>query len=883
MVKKIRCLLYEKIEKNEYLNKIYEKIIFNNLIDTLNIPYNHKEYNPIHALQFADILSKAAYVKNEDIYRQWGQEIAILTLNQHFNNKEVKNIVGNILTNLGNYQGIANKLPEYKSMDLKDKVFDELQKKILQIPNNENKYFFRNQKMIYDSLENKYFSYSGKTSLGKTFIMLVKIENEILNNQKKNYAIIVPSKSLINDIYRTILNDFGNYLHKYNYKIITSASTPLVKNDCNYVFILTPERLLHLLIQKNTIINDLFIDEAHKISDTDTRSSFYYKIINLALDLNPAAHIYFASPNIPNPEIYLKLISSKNITDDFQNNNIHSVYSPVNQIQYIINQTNNKISFFNQYTKSFIDLININEKINYFNLIKETTNSSSNVQNLVYANKIEDVQNMALEFSKNFDYIKPNEKGYKELNELSKYIEKEIHNSIYLVDLVKKGIAYHIGNLSTSVRVKIEKLYIDNIIHTLFCTSTLIEGINLPADNLFILSYENEKSNFTNVEFKNLIGRVGRIKYNLYGNVFVIIKDASQKNTFYDLIKKKVSPQKLSISSSLSNKDKSFIIENLKNGIISFDKQPDISNKEFDMLRRFAIMLLKDIMDNKDTLITNEFNSFLKDNVRSEIINKFIKYKDYIDDDINTSLDQILKLNQAIEDGLEYPSLNFDTRYNDIIIFLEKLCEIFNWEKYDKDLVGNKDTDGNHKAIKRHALILNKWFYGMTINKIISDSIEYYKNPSHKMTLRFAKTKEEKEIEPDPWYKDIPYDDSMPHRNKLITDTLKEIEHIILFKLSNYFHKFSTQYKKIKNINNLKNDWYEYVEYGTTEGLVIFLQQVGFTRETSLYIYKNSKIYIKNTNGETKLTKLLLDCENESVADEANMVYKNITDLFINN
>ena len=191
--------------------------------------------------------------------------------------------------------------------------------------------------------------------------------------------------------------------------------------------------------------------------------------------------------------------------------------------------------------------------------------------------------------------------------------------------------------------------------------------------------------------------------------------------------------------------------------------------------------------------------------------------------------------------------------------------------------------DTLNRLLDSHALILNKWFYGMTINKIISDSIEYYKNPSHKMTLRFAKTKEEKEIEPDPWYKDIPYNDSLPHRNKLITDTLKEIEHIILFKLSNYFHKFSTQYKKIKNINNMKNDWYEYVEYGTTEGLVIFLQQVGFTREASLYIYKNSKIYIKNKNGETKLTKLLLDCENESVADEANMVYKNITDLFINN
>jgi hypothetical protein len=168
----------------------------------------------------------------------------------------------------------------------------------------------------------------------------------------------------------------------------------------------------------------------------------------------------------------------------------------------------------------------------------------------------------------------------------------------------------------------------------------------------------------------------------------------------------------------------------------------------------------------------------------------------------------------------------------------------------------------------------------MTINEIINDSIKYYNDPNSKMTLRFAKTKEERAIEKEPWYKDVPYNDSKEHRNKLINETLTEIERIILFKFSNYFHKFSSQYKKLKNIEHLKNDWYEYVEYGTTEGLVIFLQQIGFTRETSLFIFRNSSVYISYENGETKLNKLLLQCEDESIANEAKMVYKNINDMF---
>ncbi len=880
MAKSIRETLYDNLEKNDYLITIYERIIYNNLIDTLKLQNEHEQYNPLHALQFADILSKASYVKNEDLYRQWGQEIAILTLNQYFDNKDVRNIVGNILSNLGNYQGIANKLPDYKHLNLKDKIFDELQKEVLKIPNENNKYFFINQKQIYDSLNHKYFSYSGKTSLGKTFIMLVKIKNEILKGIKKNYAIIVPSKSLINDIYRTAIDDFGDYLHEYNYKVITSASTPIVNEKSNYVFILTPERLLYLLMQKSSIIHDLFIDEAHKISDTDIRSSFYYKVINMSLDLNPDAHIYFASPNIPNPEIYLNLISNKNLKSEYISNNIHTVYSPVNQVQYIINKTNNTISFYNQYTNNFVDLITLNEEIDYFQLIKSTIFSNNNIQNLIYANKISDVQDLALEFSKNLDYINPNERGYKELIELSEYIKKEIHQSIYLADLVKKGVAYHIGNLSTSVRLKIEKLYINNIIHTLFCTSTLIEGINLPADNLFILSYENGKKNFTSVEFKNLIGRVGRIKYNLYGNVFAVINDSSQINTFQDLIQKKIAKQKLSVTSSLKDEYKCFIVEKLKEGIVNFDRPDFIPTGEFDIVRRYTLILLKDIIDNKDTLITNEFSTYLQGNVRNEINEQFSSFKEHIDDDINTSLDQVIRLNNAIEKGLEYPSLHSDTRYDDIVNFLEQLCYIFNWDKYDKSLAGNINYYGEHPIIKRHAVALNKWLYGLTINEIINDSISYYSNPKNEMTLRFAKTKEEKEIEPFPWYKDVPYNDSKLHRNKLINDTLKEIERIILFKFSNYFHKFSSQYKKIKKIEHLKNDWYEYVEYGTTEGLVIFLQQVGFTREASLYIYRNSSIYISYENGETKLKLTLLESDDESIASEAKMVFKNIQNIF---
>ena len=43
----------------------------------------------------------------------------------------------------------------------------------------------------------------------------------------------------------------------------------------------------------------------------------------------------------------------------------------------------------------------------------------------------------------------------------------------------------------------------------MFCTSTLLEGVNLPAKNIFIFSNAIGNSKFSDVDFWNLAGRAG--------------------------------------------------------------------------------------------------------------------------------------------------------------------------------------------------------------------------------------------------------------------------------------------------------------------------------------------------------------------------------------
>ena len=75
---------------------------------------------------------------------------------------------------------------------------------------------------------------------------------------------------------------------------------------------------------------------------------------------------------------------------------------------------------------------------------------------------------------------------------------------------------------------------------------------------------------------------------------------------------------------------------------------------------------------------------------------------------------------------------------------------------------------------------------------------------------------------------------------------MKNIEEIINYKFSMYFLRLSETLLKLKGESVLINDWYEYVEYGTNNHLVITLQKYGFLREEAISLISSQ--YIKYFN-----------------------------------
>ena len=858
--------IYYGIDANEYLNEIYEALLKNYSIQVLRLPTQPEPINICDALRFADILSKSAGVPNSEKHKAWAQEIVALLRTLYPYDPTVEHYASSILTRIGNYRGLHLLGAKPDGFPFLEALFTGFDMDYLAIPHQDDKYFFHAQKTIFEHLNDDVFSYSGPTSMGKSLLMRTFIKDKILSGSKENFAIIVPTKALISEISSSVIQDLTTELESKNYKVITSAGASMLKQPHNFIFVLTPERLLYLLIGNPSIrIDHLFIDEAHKISTRDGRSAFYYKVVDMLSERANKPHIIFAAPNIPNPEVYLKLIP-----DAMPNKEqaFHTSFSPVSQLKYFVDLIDKKIELYNEKCDTLIPITGVKENVEPVDIIRAIVGDKKHGQSIVYFNSKDKAVELAREYASR---LQP--KNDPQLETLAREIENEIHKTYYLADLIRCGVAYHIGYLPNHIRTSIEKNFRERKIDILFCTSTLVEGVNLPADNLFVMSYKNGNHNMTAVDFRNLIGRVGRIEYNLYGNVFILRHSTKQKQEkFKELITTAIPNQEVSLITDLTRVQKEKIVDTLLSGDIEFKRYPlDQSEDSYSLMRKFGLILLRDIAKKRSSFVKEAFAEYLtpekEETIRQIFLNAKAKTKP--DDDINISVDQTKTLTEIIENGAAYPPLSPDgsVNYNDVYNFLLALSGVFKWKVYESKTLGHISKNGGTLASLRwYATILTQWMNGHGLSAIISEGIRY-KQQAFDSTVTING-------------QIVTYTNTRLHQNAVIAEILSTIDHVILFSIANYFLRFSTEYKKFHKVENFNNDWYEFVEYGSTNPLTIMLQRNGFSREASQYIRQNKNKYVIETPAGPRLHMSILSCPKEAIRNEVADIRFNVPELF---
>jgi replicative superfamily II helicase len=407
------------------------------------------------------------------------------------------------------------------------------------------------QKKIFEKCStSKFIGISAPTSAGKSFIILLKSIDNILK-EGGNIVYIVPTLSLITQV----VNDFHKKLKEFeinNYEIQTNYSTV---SNLNKIYVLTPERAISAYNEEEKPfgkVNTFIVDEIQNIERienvNDERAKILFdSLIELSFSYDPNL-IVFSGPRVTG----LKTLGF-DIFNNVESEEINTLSSPVTSFTYSVKKSGQKY-FIKQYSQikenySSIEITNYQDikiggkqydqkYLNYLNTV--VSNLGIENKNILFSPTSETSRRIANNLIVG---LKPIEKNSL-LNSLIEYISNTVHPNYDLCKTLTYKTIYHHGKVPLHVRNTLEYAIKSNMIDNIVCTTTLLQGVNLPAQNVIMRngSLGSKARNgvlpsLTNYEISNLRGRAGRLLKDFIGRTFVLDENAFDKEESNQLFK----------------------------------------------------------------------------------------------------------------------------------------------------------------------------------------------------------------------------------------------------------------------------------------------------------------------------------------------------------
>lgn len=385
--------------------------------------------------------------------------------------------------------------------------------------------FFANeyQLRLWKSLRSqKRVATTAPTSAGKSFTVLQYLLQATVENPRYRALYVVPTRALINQVQKDILQSFSNAGRPPPY-VATLPWAQDRKVTDGVIFVLTQERV-QLLINSTGAelhLDAIIVDEAQKLSDAQ-RGILLQQVLDLLEPNNPKSKVVFAAPFAENPEALLDTPTDDQVVSTDE--------SPVAQNVIWLTQVERRPS---EWIASWTNDTGAQQKLGQLTLpnpphgqTKRLTYiahafGKSGAGNLVYANRPSDAETIAAQLhglSKERKF--PPDDAIKALIELCR---KSVHPEFQLGDVLNRRIAFHYGNIPQLIRMEVERLFADGTLEFLVCTSTLVEGVNSACRNIFLREPKRGNGKLMSAEdFWNLAGRAGRWGREFQGNVFCI-------------------------------------------------------------------------------------------------------------------------------------------------------------------------------------------------------------------------------------------------------------------------------------------------------------------------------------------------------------------------
>lgn len=836
----------------------YEHVTFNKVIDqfvkNLLLIYHGKD-KEINNVDEQD-LKKAGWIatmladSREENHKQKAQTFAILLYILHPNDINLSQLSYVIFSRVGNL--VATKfLENLFSENQKDNnaeskfkyTFNTILDFELGSKRYENTVDLGQSKLLVTDFQKRLWkglnshenvSISAPTSSGKSFIIQSYLQKKFNELEEFTVLYIVPSRALLNQVseeFHYILDSSVDIRTAYIEKVEN-----VKKDKKKRIYILTPERSLKLLEQDNTNFypDFVFVDEIQNVEDENGRGVLFEYILEQMSLKWEGAQFVSAGPFIVKNKVLFNALFKK------ESENVETIVFPTLQFKTIVKpdiDKNELLLIPNLNNKNSV--IKIPVELNLKSTIRQKMGDflasilmelNRKEQNIIYAPRTDYAEKWCITLAANLK----EEQLPSGVEQLIEFLAEEIHPKYYLIKCLRHRIAFHHSKLPELVRKEIENLFTKGEISYLYCTSTLLQGVNLPAKNLFVISPRKRSEPLTSFEFGNLIGRAGRIRNSLTGMVYYVTRndedEALAEKFFQSNYQKEVKP---AVDKTLENSQ--VFLSELKNE----DENGNAKSKH-------TIILLKHkFLSGKQQLVDYLHSKSVSEDVALNIVKELEKQTA----EIKLPTD-IIRLNPSVDPSLQeklYKRIRKDGIENWVIHFNENFYKRIrkeNLDHYKRTRLSfywqlalimeglNNIFSICDEAFYSHNISLSinsmaysgfRWLSNRSYNEIIEEDLNFHANVLNKIDIN-----DEEDI------------------NTRIKDIMNIQSKIVTFLLVKYFKVLTDILEFCMSEEEKEN--YKFtlglplmLELGTTESKVIELISSGIHRSVALKLFNELK------------------------------------------
>ena len=453
--------------------------------------------------------------------RDLAQQIAVFA-SLAFDSPEVRGAAVHILSGLGNFPGLKKVEPEsLDSLGFHTHLRSALLKELASVEMDGARISLTDFQLdVWETLKSSAATaISAPTSAGKSFVVLEHLAETAIRAENFVAMYIAPTRALLAEIQGKLERRLAKISSELR---ITTIPVADPEHRAKQIYVLTQERAQLLLSAMDLVdaIDLVIVDEAQAIGD-DSRGMILQDVIEKIREASPSARFLFLAPGATGFDLVGESVGLNNLDvmetglSPVVQNRISVRFPPENEhLVHLDLVTADRLDPIGSYTFERGFALDEDQKLA---AVAEEFGASG--RSLVYATGAKNAEDLSQLLALNRE-----DRAMESLKELAKFIEQHVHKRYSLARFVRRGVAFHYGNMPSLLREGIETSFRDGHLDYLCCTTTLFQGVNLPARNVFIdtPTRGNRGELLEEASLWNFAGRAGRLGEEVVGNVFLV-------------------------------------------------------------------------------------------------------------------------------------------------------------------------------------------------------------------------------------------------------------------------------------------------------------------------------------------------------------------------